>query len=322
MASGSRALSPRARRSGAIRDVVARLATWPTAWTPASVRLAPVTLTGSPKILSAAAITSPCTVGRPGCACQPWKSVPSYARVRRRARKAGSADEELGDLNPVERGALAELVTHHPEVQRIGPAEILADAADVAVVLTLDEHGHGVALLRGIVPEGEPGEAREELARPLWSHRHFRLRIDRHRVRGEHGDAHRGGRDGKVGSLEDLPDLVDQLHLFPRVAALHELVDVRDDIERDLVIEEARRDGFATGPGECLLPQLVHAADALEGLGSYLLHSNRLALEEDALAHRPLGGEGAELLHGKLALVENLERGLSHGSRHPDYGNR
>ena len=212
---------------------------------------------------------------------------------------------------------------------------------------------------------------------------------------------------------------MDQLHLFPRVAALHELVDVRDDIERDLVIEEARRDGFATGPGECLLPQLVHAADArprhglvaggdharesagvverlerhdgdngravgtghdtlvtaegvgidlwhhegdrgvhpegaglvdhdrarldrvrrvlpglgrarreecdvdaLEGLGSYLLHSNRLALEGDALAHRPLGGEGAELLHGKLALVENLERGLSHGSRHPDYGNR
>src|SRR5882672_5255681 len=213
MASGSRALSPRARRSGAIRDVVMRLATCPKAWTPVSVRLAPVTLTGSPRILSAAAITSPCTVGRPGCTCQPWKSVPSYARVRRRVRKAGSADEELGDLNPVERGALAELVTHHPEVQRIGPAEILADAADVAVILAL----------------------------------------------GEHGDAHRGGRDGKVGGFEDLPDLVDQLHLFPRVAALHELVDVGDDVEGDLVIEEARGDGFAAGPGERLLPQLVHA---------------------------------------------------------------
>src|SRR3984893_12713551 len=137
MASGSRALSPRARLSGAIRDVVTRLATWPAAWTPASVRLAPVTLTGSPRILPAAAIMSPCTVGRPGWTRQPWNSVPSYAKVRRRARKAGSADEELGDLNPVERGALAELVTHHPEVQRIGPTEVLADTADIAVVLSL-----------------------------------------------------------------------------------------------------------------------------------------------------------------------------------------
>src|SRR2546422_7834696 len=175
MASGSSALSPRARRSGAIREAVARLATWAKAWTPASVRLAPVTLTGSPRIRSAAAITSPCTVGRPGCTCQPWKSVPSYARVRRRARKAGSADEELGDLNPVERGALAELVTHHPEVQGIRAAEILSDAADIAVVLSFHQHWHRVVLPRGIVPDGETREGGEELARPIRPHRPFRL---------------------------------------------------------------------------------------------------------------------------------------------------
>ncbi len=57
--------------------VVLRLATWRSACTPASVRLAPTTRVGAPRIRSHPPATSPWMVGRPGWYCQPWNSVPS-----------------------------------------------------------------------------------------------------------------------------------------------------------------------------------------------------------------------------------------------------
>ena len=79
-------MSARAKAAGAMADAVVRLATWRRACTPASVRLAPVTLTGAPSTRPAADMTRPCTVGRLGWYCQPWKSVPSYAIVSRSVR--------------------------------------------------------------------------------------------------------------------------------------------------------------------------------------------------------------------------------------------
>ena len=54
-------------------------ATWPRAWTPASVRPATVSRTGSPARRSVvrAADSSASTVRRPGWAAHPEKSVPS-----------------------------------------------------------------------------------------------------------------------------------------------------------------------------------------------------------------------------------------------------
>src|SRR5262249_60671299 len=71
--------------------------------------------------------------------------------------------------------------------------------------------------------------------------------------------------------------------------------------------------GQLLGPGgACREKRDVHA---LEGFRARLLHANGLALERYRLAHRPLGGEDTERLHGELALVEKLERGLSHRAR-------
>jgi hypothetical protein len=39
----------------------------------------------------------------------------------------------LRDLNAVERRALAQLVAHHPEVQRDGAAQVFADSPDEAI---------------------------------------------------------------------------------------------------------------------------------------------------------------------------------------------
>src|SRR5439155_1204608 len=63
-----------------------RAAVWRSAWTPASVRLAPVTRTSAPRKRRAASRTAPWTVGASGWTCQPWKSLPSYARTRRTVR--------------------------------------------------------------------------------------------------------------------------------------------------------------------------------------------------------------------------------------------
>ncbi len=64
---------------------MSRWATWPRAWTPASVRPATVRRTGSVdrSIVVSASVSAPSTVRRPGCAAHPEKCVPSYDRSTR-----------------------------------------------------------------------------------------------------------------------------------------------------------------------------------------------------------------------------------------------
>ena len=50
---------------------VRKFATWPTAWTPASVRPDPITVAAVPAISWTARSSSPWTVGLPSCTCQP-----------------------------------------------------------------------------------------------------------------------------------------------------------------------------------------------------------------------------------------------------------
>ena len=74
--------SARCSDPGTCRSV-RKLATWPSAWTPASVRPATVSLVGSPSTRSSAASSSPWTVRFPGCTAQPLKRRPSYAMSSR-----------------------------------------------------------------------------------------------------------------------------------------------------------------------------------------------------------------------------------------------
>ena len=76
--SGGRRL-PRAAqsRSTAIGCSVLTATTWPTAWTPESVRLAPSTAGRSRRIVARVSTSVPWTVRTPGCCCQPWYRVPS-----------------------------------------------------------------------------------------------------------------------------------------------------------------------------------------------------------------------------------------------------
>ena len=85
---GSTALSRSASRSGSSRRC-SKLATWPLAWTPASVRPATVSSTRSPRIRSSAASSSPWTVRCPCCAAQPAnrRAVVGDLEPRRRHRR-------------------------------------------------------------------------------------------------------------------------------------------------------------------------------------------------------------------------------------------
>ena len=58
-----------------------KCATWPSAWTPASVRPAPCTVGFSPLKASIASVSARCTDGALSCHCQPANGVPSYSMM-------------------------------------------------------------------------------------------------------------------------------------------------------------------------------------------------------------------------------------------------
>ena len=76
-----RAPTPLSRRARSVGTSawVSKLATCPSAWTPASVRPATVSSTGSRNTVSSAVSSSPCTVRSPGCLAQPRNPDPSYS---------------------------------------------------------------------------------------------------------------------------------------------------------------------------------------------------------------------------------------------------
>ena len=74
-----------------MREPVRKCATWPQAWTPASVRPEPMIRTASPHTFASALSISPCTVRCPGWACQPRKFAPSYSIQRTRQRRLPAA---------------------------------------------------------------------------------------------------------------------------------------------------------------------------------------------------------------------------------------
>ena len=70
--SGSRVFTARGSRAAGMPEVVRKLATYTWAWTPASVRPAPVTRTGWPTTEASACSSTSATVTAFFCTCQPW----------------------------------------------------------------------------------------------------------------------------------------------------------------------------------------------------------------------------------------------------------
>ena len=64
-------------------------------------------------------------------------------------------DEVFGDLHGIEGGTFLDLVAAEPEGETVGVGQVLADAPDEDVVLTGGEQGHGIALVGGVVDDGD-----------------------------------------------------------------------------------------------------------------------------------------------------------------------
>src|SRR5947208_9981981 len=79
--SGSAVFSASAARSGGAPPLTSTLATFPSAWTPVSVRPATTRPVVSANVAARASRSAPSTVRRPGCIAQPRNAVPSYATV-------------------------------------------------------------------------------------------------------------------------------------------------------------------------------------------------------------------------------------------------
>src|SRR5439155_10070579 len=225
-------LRRRRSRSGGTR-LTRTAATCPQACTPASVRPAPRTRTGSRRAVASARSSTSCTVGPPGWTCQPWYAVPSYSTVSRSCTSEVVAREDLGDLHHVERRALAHGVERDPQRQagRLG-GRVVPHAAHVDRVGAghLDRRGVAAA---GLVLEQDARRLAQEDRRLRGCER--RLRLEVHAERGAEEDGHADGRHAHAEprEVEESPDLLDDQQLVRRRAARLERSHLWHAVERD-----------------------------------------------------------------------------------------
>ena len=103
----------------------------------------------------------------------------------------------LGDLDGVERGALAQVVRDNPQVEAVRHGVVGPDAADKGVVEAVAVCSKRVEILRGIVHYLDPGRLRENLARLFGGDLRCKLDVDRFGVPSVDGDA-----NGRRGDLD------------------------------------------------------------------------------------------------------------------------
>jgi CubicO group peptidase (beta-lactamase class C family) len=144
-------------------------------------------------------------------------------------------EQHLGDLDRVERGALAQVVADHEQREAVRDRAVLAHAAD--------EHRVGAGRVErvGDLGHDHARRVRQQRERLRGLERALELEVERERVAGEDGHAHARARDRELGQVEDLAALVAQLELFLGVVVLAEHVVERDHVEADRHRPLARR---------------------------------------------------------------------------------
>src|SRR5438132_21353 len=159
--SGGRSAFSAARSEAAVSVVVVtRETTWPSAWTPASVRLAPATRIASPTTFWAASTRHPWTVRAFAWICQPWYAPPSYASVRRSVRttSVGLPPER----RPVRRAGRHEDAPDDPhrdqerELEQHFPAEEAPRPPLARLEVGLSREVLRLVVDRVVVVDGEP----------------------------------------------------------------------------------------------------------------------------------------------------------------------
>ena len=140
---------------------------------------------------------------------------------------------------------------------------VLAHPADIGGIFADALDGGDVATVLALVEEHDAGRLTQDALGFLDRNRPFEFDVDRFGMADEHRHAHAGGGDEDVGG-QDLVGLLRHLQLFLGVTVIarigaDEAVDVRNDVEGDLLGKFARRERIADEDGAAFFEQFVHA---------------------------------------------------------------
>ena len=151
--------------------------------------------------------------------------------------------DELGDLDRVERRALAQVVAGEEEHEAVLRRLIGADATDVHLV-----RPDGVPVCRNRLDPKAGRPAQEPLG---IGGRERRLRLDPHRLRVTHDDGHPHARRAhrEIGELEDLARLLAELDLLVVLDAVELPVHPEAVVVGLLAAERVDRRGAGTRDG-------------------------------------------------------------------------
>ena len=143
-------------------------------------------------------------------------NVSAAAGGARGAAELQALVQQLGDLDGVQGGALAQVVRDAPQRQAVLDGRVVADAADEDRELALAFLGRHVAAVLALIDDDDAGRLAQDVAGLVLVQRAFELDVHRLGVTDEHGHPHAGGGELDLG-VEDLLGLGHHLPLFLRV---------------------------------------------------------------------------------------------------------
>src|SRR3989344_2129870 len=166
----------------------------------------------------------------------------------------------LCDLHRVERGALTQLVAADEERESVVERRVLADTANEAFILSSGLEGGRIWGETPIFADDDPRRGKKDLGGSICRYRLLELCAHRYRMGAEHRHTDAGHARFESKMMHDFPSLARHLLLLPRVAARHQGVDERKNIERYLMREKIDGRHFVICPCDRLFPELTYAS--------------------------------------------------------------
>src|SRR3954470_5597003 len=178
-------------------------------------------------------------------------------RASGRALEQAAIDQSFRDLDGIERGALAEIVGNDPEIETVLDRRIIANAGDEGGVVAHAFDWRDVAAVLTLVDHENARRLAQNLARLFRRQSPFELDVDGLGMTYEHRHPH-AGRGEPDARVEYLLGLDRHLPLLAGLAPVEKGVDMRNDVEGDLLGELLGLRHVGDEDALRLTPELIH----------------------------------------------------------------